>query len=52
VKGAYGLGNIRTLEDFEYISGINLKEQKVVDSEKAFTSEFLSSLSWKNEIFS
>jgi hypothetical protein len=52
VRGAYGLGNIRTLEDFEYISGINLKEQKVVDSEKAFTSEFLSSLSWKNEIFS
>ena len=52
VKGTFGLGDIRTLEDFEYISGINLKEQKIVDTEKAFTSKFLSSLSWKNDIFS
>ena len=52
VKGTFGLGDIRTLEEFEYISGINLKEQKIVDTEKAFTSKFLSSLSWKNEIFS
>ena len=52
VKGTFGLGDIRTLEEFEYISGINLEEQKIVDTEKAFTSKFLSSLSWKNDIFS
>ena len=48
----FGLGNIRTIKDFEYISGINLKEKEIIDSEKAFTSNFLSSLSWKSEIFS
>ena len=52
VKGTFGLGDIRTLKDFEYISGINLKEKKIIDAEKAFTSKFLSSLSWKNDIFS
>ena len=52
VDGVFGLGNIRTIKDFEYISGINLKEKEIIDSEKAFTSNFLSSLSWKSEIFS
>jgi len=52
VDGVFVLGNIRTIKDFEYISGINLKEKEIIDSEKAFTSNFLSSLSWKSEIFS
>ena len=51
IDGKYGLGNKRTLKDFEYLAGVDLIERKVIDKEKAFSSNFLSSLAWNKEIF-
>ncbi len=49
--GAHGLGNKRTLKDYEFLSGIDLKERKIADKEKAITAKFVSSLSWKDSPF-
>ena len=51
VEGIYGLGNKRTLKDYEFLSGINLIEREIVDKDKATTANFVSSLSWKNSPF-
>ena len=51
IDGKYGLGNKRTLKDFEYLAGVDLIERKVINKEKAFSSNFLSSLAWNKEIF-
>ena len=51
IDGIYGLGNMRTLKDYEFLSGINLKDRKIIDKEKAITANFISSLSWKESPF-
>jgi len=51
VDGIFGLGNKRTLKDYEYISGVDLINKKVIDKEKAFTGNFISSLPWDSSIF-
>ena len=51
IDGIYGLGNKRTLKDYEFLSGINLRDRKIVDKEKAVTANFVSSLSWKDSPF-
>ena len=41
------LGKERSLEDYALISGIDLKNNLVLDIEKATESSFLESLDWK-----
>ena len=40
-----------TYKDYERLSGIDLKNMKVIDKQKAFTSEFISKLSWQDSSF-
>ena len=42
-----GLGSERSLADYALISGIDLKNQKVIDIEQATKSHFLTSMDWK-----
>ena len=51
VEGKFGLGNKRTMKDYKYLSGVDLINKKVLDKEKAFTGNFVSSLSWNKEPF-
>ena len=51
LKGTFGMGKKRTLDDFKYISGIDLENEKILDMKKATTSEFLDTLSWDQEPF-
>ena len=51
LDGSYGLGIDRDLKDYEYISGVDLINKKVVDETKAFTADFIKSLSWKESPF-
>jgi hypothetical protein len=37
------------LDDFKYISGIDLLNEKILDIKKATTSEFLDTLKWDEE---
>jgi hypothetical protein len=47
VEEPLNLGAKRSLEDYALISGIDLKNKKVLDREKATESSFLESLNWK-----
>ena len=47
VEEPLNLGNERSLEDYALISGIDLKNNVVLDLEKATESNFLESLDWK-----
>jgi hypothetical protein len=47
VEAPLNLGTKRSLEDYASISGIDLKNNKVLDIEKATKSNFLESLDWK-----
>ena len=47
VEEPLNLGNDRSLEDYASISGIDLKNNVVLDLEKATESNFLESLDWK-----
>ena len=38
----------RTLEDFEFLSEMNIKDKTITDLQKATTGKFLDSLNWKN----
>ena len=49
LKGTFGMGNNRSLDDFKYISGIDLANEKILDMRKATTSEFLDTLKWDKE---
>ena len=41
--------SIESLDDFKYISGIDLLNEKILDMKKATTSEFLDTLKWDEE---
>jgi hypothetical protein len=43
------MGKHRGLDDFKYISGIDLLNEKILDIKKATTSEFLDTLKWDEE---
>ena len=43
----YGLGSIRTLSDYKAFTGIDIKNKKIIDEEKAFTFKKLFELDWK-----
>ena len=47
IEGSMGLGAERSLEDYAVISGVDLKNKKVLDMEQATKSHFLTSMDWK-----
>tara|TARA_B100001989_G_scaffold251154_1_gene229711 strand:- start:1953 stop:2951 length:999 start_codon:yes stop_codon:yes gene_type:complete len=47
LEGEFGLGRERTLSDYSKMSGIDLKNKKILDFSKATQSEFLESIDWK-----
>lgn len=47
LEGKFGLGDERTLSEYAKISGIDLKNKKILDLNKATESDFLESLHWK-----
>ena len=47
IEGSMGLGRERSLEDYAAISGIDLRNKKVLDLEQATKSHFLTSIDWK-----
>ena len=47
VEEPLNLGTKRSLEDYAYISGMDLKNNLVLDFDKATKSNFLESLDWK-----
>jgi hypothetical protein len=49
VEGVFGLGDKRILKDYEFMSGVDLLNKKVLDKEKAFTGKFVSSLPWDSD---
>ena len=51
ITNEFGLGSFKSLKDYERLSGIDLKNMKVIDKQKAFTSEFISKLSWQDSSF-
>ena len=51
IAGVFGLGASKSLKDYEYLSGIDLVNKKIVDEEKAFTAKFISSLPWYESPF-
>ncbi len=51
IEGMFGLGEKKSLYDYKYISGVDLKNKVVIDEEKAFTAKFISSLDWSKSPF-
>lgn len=51
ISGVFGLGASKSLKDYEYLSGIDLVNKKILDEEKAFTAKFISSLPWNESPF-
>ena len=47
MKGSFGLGLDRSLEDYKELSGIDIKNRKVIDEDKAFTFKKLFETDWK-----
>ena len=44
----YGLGSVRTLEDYKILSGIDIINKEVVDEARATTSEFFEKVNWED----
>jgi len=51
IEGIFGLGNIRTMQDYEFLSGVDLINKEIIEKEKAFTGKFISSLPWDETPF-
>ncbi len=49
VGGIYGLGEKRTLGDYEHLCGINLKSEKVSCHDKAFFADVILETPWDEE---
>ena len=47
IQDSMGLGFERSIDDYALISGIDLKNKKILDLSKATTSTFLESTNWK-----
>ncbi len=47
LKGSFGLGSERNLNDYKELSGIDIKNKKIVDEEKAYTFSKLFDSDWK-----
>ncbi len=46
LKGSYGLGSIRSLNDYKEFSGIDIKNKKIVNSNNAYRFEELLEKDW------
>ena len=46
IEGIFGLGNEKTIQDYEKLSGIDLLNKTIKDEEKAFTAKYISSMPW------
>ena len=51
ITGKFGLGTIKSLQDYQKLSGVDLINMQVLDERKAHTSKFLSELSWEDSPF-
>ena len=51
ITGKFGLGTIKSLQDYQRLSGVDLINMQVLDERKAHTSKFLSALSWEDSPF-
>ena len=40
----------RILKDFEFLSGVDLINKKIIDGNKAFSAKFISSLPWDKNL--
>jgi len=47
IEGSMGLGSERSLDDYAMISGVDLRNKKVLDLEQATEPTFLVSIDWK-----
>tara|TARA_B100000965_G_scaffold399941_1_gene420920 strand:- start:305 stop:1306 length:1002 start_codon:yes stop_codon:yes gene_type:complete len=47
MKGSFGLGLERTLDEYKELSGIDIKNRKVIDEDKAYTFKKLFETDWK-----
>ena len=47
LTNTFGLGSSRTLSQYKDFTGIDIKNKKVVDEEKAFSFKKLYELDWK-----
>lgn len=47
LSNIYGLGSVRTLSEYKDFTGIDIKNKKIVDEEKAFSFKKLYELDWK-----
>jgi len=47
VESPLNLGSVRSLDEYIAISGVDLKNKKVLDLEKATKPHFLESLDWE-----
>ena len=47
LTGTFGLGEIRGLDEYKELSGIDIKNKKIVDESKAFTFKKLYALDWE-----
>ena len=50
INDEFGLGDTRSLQDYENLCGVDLKNMKVLDKQKAYTSEFISKLSGRTHL--
>ena len=48
LSGAYGLGSERTIEDYRDISGIDIRNKKIVEEDSAFTFKKHLNNNWTN----
>ena len=44
----YGLGNVRTLEEYKILSGMDMINKKIVNEAKATSSEFFEKVNWED----
>ena len=47
INGKFGLGNIRTLDDFERLSGMDIINKAILNEERAVTKNFFEELDWR-----
>jgi len=47
LTNVYGLGSVRSLADYKDFTGIDIKNKKIVDEERAFTFKKLYEYNWK-----
>jgi hypothetical protein len=47
LTGTFGLGQIRNLDEYKDLSGIDIRNRKIVDEDKAYTFKKLYEMDWQ-----